>query len=29
MFIDVGIKVKSEKTKSGWKLKGDVDFNNV
>ena len=28
--IDVGItRVKSEKTKSGWKLKGDVDFNNV
>jgi methylenetetrahydrofolate dehydrogenase (NADP+) / methenyltetrahydrofolate cyclohydrolase len=29
-IIDVGIsRVKSDKTKSGWKLKGDVDFENV
>jgi len=29
-IIDVGItRVKSEKTKSGWKLLGDVDFNSV
>lgn len=28
--IDVGTtRVKSDKTKSGWKLKGDVDFDNV
>jgi methylenetetrahydrofolate dehydrogenase (NADP+)/methenyltetrahydrofolate cyclohydrolase len=28
--IDVGItRVKSDKTKSGWKLKGDVDYQNV
>lgn len=28
--IDVGInRVKSDKTKSGWKLLGDVDFHNV
>ena len=27
---DVGIsRVKSDKTKSGWKLLGDVDFENV
>lgn len=30
VIIDVGIhRVKSDKTKSGWKLKGDVDFENV
>ncbi|MBT6013515.1 MAG: bifunctional 5,10-methylene-tetrahydrofolate dehydrogenase/5,10-methylene-tetrahydrofolate cyclohydrolase [Flavobacteriales bacterium] len=29
-IIDVGItRVKSDKTKSGWKLLGDVDFENV
>jgi methylenetetrahydrofolate dehydrogenase (NADP+)/methenyltetrahydrofolate cyclohydrolase len=29
-IIDVGItRVKSNKTKSGWKLLGDVDFNQV
>ena len=29
-IIDVGInRVKSEKTKSGWKLLGDVDFDSV
>ncbi|HKL67144.1 MAG TPA: hypothetical protein VJ877_04570, partial [Bacteroidales bacterium] len=29
-IIDVGTtRVKSDKTKSGWKLKGDVDFANV
>jgi len=29
-IIDVGItRVKSDKTKSGWKLKGDVDFESV
>lgn len=29
-IIDVGItRVKSNKTKSGWKLKGDVDFQNI
>ena len=29
-IIDVGItRVKSDKTKSGWKLIGDVDFENV
>ncbi|MFC0877724.1 bifunctional 5,10-methylenetetrahydrofolate dehydrogenase/5,10-methenyltetrahydrofolate cyclohydrolase [Saccharicrinis sp. FJH2] len=29
-IIDVGTtRVKSDKTKSGWKLKGDVDFENV
>lgn len=29
-IIDVGItRVKSDKTKSGWKLLGDVDFNEV
>lgn len=29
-IIDVGItRVSSEKTKSGWKLLGDVDFHNV
>jgi methylenetetrahydrofolate dehydrogenase (NADP+)/methenyltetrahydrofolate cyclohydrolase len=28
--IDVGItRVKSDKTKSGWKLKGDVDYTAV
>lgn len=28
--VDVGItRVKSDKTKSGWKLKGDVDYNDV
>lgn len=28
--IDVGIsRVKSDKTKSGWKLKGDIDYDNV
>ena len=28
--IDVGIsRLKSDKTKSGWKLKGDVDYDNV
>lgn len=30
VVIDVGItRIKSEKTKSGWKLTGDVDFDNV
>ncbi len=30
VVIDVGTtRVKSDKTKSGWKLKGDVDFENV
>jgi len=30
VVIDVGItRVKSDKTKSGWKLKGDVDFEEV
>lgn len=30
VVVDVGIhRVKSDKTKSGWKLKGDVDFENV
>ena len=30
VVIDVGItRVKSDKTKSGWKLKGDVDFDDV
>ena len=30
VIIDVGIsRVKSNKTKSGWKLLGDVDFENV
>ena len=30
MIIDVGIsRVKSDKTISGWKLLGDVDFENV
>ena len=30
VIIDVGIsRVKSDKTKSGWKLLGDVDFENV
>jgi len=30
VIIDVGTtRVKSDKTKSGWKLKGDVDFDNV
>jgi len=30
VVIDVGIhRVKSDLTKSGWKLKGDVDFDNV
>ncbi len=30
VIVDVGItRVKSDKTKSGWKLKGDVDFDNV
>ena len=29
-IIDVGItRIKSDKTKSGWKLLGDVDFNDV
>ncbi|MGY8988473.1 MAG: bifunctional 5,10-methylenetetrahydrofolate dehydrogenase/5,10-methenyltetrahydrofolate cyclohydrolase [Flavobacteriales bacterium] len=29
-IIDVGItRIKSDKTKSGWKLLGDVDFENV
>ena len=29
-IVDVGItRVKSDKTKSGWKLKGDVDYNDV
>ena len=29
-IIDVGItRLKSEKTKTGWKLSGDVDFNDV
>jgi methylenetetrahydrofolate dehydrogenase (NADP+)/methenyltetrahydrofolate cyclohydrolase len=29
-IIDVGItRVKSDKTKSGWKLKGDVNYQNV
>jgi methylenetetrahydrofolate dehydrogenase (NADP+)/methenyltetrahydrofolate cyclohydrolase len=30
VIIDVGTtRVKSDKTKSGWKLKGDVDFEHV
>ncbi len=30
VVIDVGTtRIKSDKTKSGWKLKGDVDFENV
>lgn len=30
VIIDVGTtRVKSDQTKSGWKLKGDVDFENV
>jgi methylenetetrahydrofolate dehydrogenase (NADP+)/methenyltetrahydrofolate cyclohydrolase len=30
VVLDVGTtRVKSNKTKSGWKLKGDVDFDNV
>ncbi|MBS0011579.1 MAG: bifunctional 5,10-methylene-tetrahydrofolate dehydrogenase/5,10-methylene-tetrahydrofolate cyclohydrolase [Bacteroidales bacterium] len=30
VIIDVGTtRVKSDKTKSGWKLRGDVDFDNV
>ncbi|HCC69948.1 MAG TPA: bifunctional 5,10-methylene-tetrahydrofolate dehydrogenase/5,10-methylene-tetrahydrofolate cyclohydrolase [Bacteroidales bacterium] len=30
VIIDVGTtRVRSDKTKSGWKLKGDVDFENV
>ena len=30
VVIDVGTtRVKSDKTKSGWKLRGDVDFNEV
>ncbi|MCF6185297.1 MAG: bifunctional 5,10-methylene-tetrahydrofolate dehydrogenase/5,10-methylene-tetrahydrofolate cyclohydrolase, partial [Bacteroidales bacterium] len=30
VVIDVGIhRVKSDKTKSGWKLKGDVKFDEV
>ena len=30
IIIDVGInRIKSEKTKSGWRLVGDVDFENV
>jgi len=30
VIIDVGTtRIKSDKTKSGWKLKGDVDFDNV
>ena len=30
VIVDVGInRVKSTKTKSGWKLIGDVDFHNV
>ncbi len=30
VVIDVGItRIKSDKTKSGWKLTGDVDFENV
>lgn len=30
VVIDVGIhRTKSDKTKSGWKLEGDVDFENV
>ncbi len=30
VIVDVGTtRVKSDKTKSGWKLKGDVDFENV
>lgn len=30
VVIDVGTtRVRSDKTKSGWKLKGDVDFENV
>ncbi|NPA36386.1 MAG: bifunctional methylenetetrahydrofolate dehydrogenase/methenyltetrahydrofolate cyclohydrolase FolD [Chlorobi bacterium] len=30
VVLDVGTtRVKSDKTKSGWKLKGDVDFDNV
>ena len=29
-IVDVGItRVKSDKTKSGWKLKGDVDYIDV
>ena len=29
-IIDVGItRIKSDKTKSGWKLLGDVDFGSV
>lgn len=29
-IIDVGItRVKSDKTKSGWKLKGDVNYDDV
>ena len=29
-IIDVGItRIKSDKTKSGWKLKGDVNFDDV
>ena len=29
-IIDVGItRIKSDKTKSGWKLVGDVDFKSV
>jgi methylenetetrahydrofolate dehydrogenase (NADP+)/methenyltetrahydrofolate cyclohydrolase len=28
--VDVGIsRVKSDKTKSGWKLKGDVNYDEV
>ncbi|MBQ5540148.1 MAG: bifunctional 5,10-methylene-tetrahydrofolate dehydrogenase/5,10-methylene-tetrahydrofolate cyclohydrolase, partial [Bacteroidales bacterium] len=30
VVIDVGTtRVKSDQTKSGWKLKGDVDFDEV
>ena len=30
VIVDVGItRVKSDKTKSGWKLKGDVAFDEV
>ena len=30
VVVDVGItRVKSDKTKSGWKLLGDVDFDQV
>jgi len=30
VIVDVGItRVKSDKTKSGWKLKGDVAFDQV